>query len=94
MNFAMRKISGVISVLLLLATPPARAQDVELLPPPPLDPAQVRGVMEKAVNGFIRPGYDHFRQSAETLEGSMKAFCAAPSKTAEAAAQAALLKRS
>lgn len=89
MKNAMRKISGLFSVLLLLTMQPAGAQDVELMPPPPLDPAQVRGVMEKAVNGFIRPGYDRFRQSAEKLEGSMKALCAAPSKTADEAAKAA-----
>ena len=87
MKKAMRKISGLISVLMLLTTQPAMAQDVELMPPPPLDPAQVRGVMEKAVNGFIRPGYDHFRRSAETLEDSMKAFCAAPSATTEKTAK-------
>ena len=91
MKNAMRKISGVMSVLLLLTTPPARAQDVELMPPPPLDPVQVQGVMEKAVNGFIRPGYDRFRQSAETLEGRMKAFCTAPSETTAAAAKAAFV---
>ncbi len=89
MKNAMRKIPGLISVLLLLGMRPAMAQDVELMPPPPLDAVQVGGVMEKAVNGFIRPGYDHFRQSAEKLEGSMKAFCAAPSKTTDEAAKAA-----
>lgn len=60
MKNAMRKISSLFSVLLLLTMQPAGAQDVELMPPPPLDPAQVRGVMEKAVNGFIRPAMTAF----------------------------------
>lgn len=89
MKLAMRKLSSVLSVFLLFAAPLARAQDVELLPPPPLDPVQVRSVMEKAVNGFIRPGYDHFRGAAEKLEGSMKALCEAPFPVTETAAKAA-----
>lgn len=89
MKNVMRKICGLFSLLLLLIPLPATAQDVELMPPPPLDPEQVRSVMENAVNGFIRPGYDRFRQSSDQLENSVKAFCSAPSQATEAAAKAA-----
>ncbi|MFA7413121.1 MAG: imelysin family protein [Rhizobium sp.] len=36
-------------------------------------------VMEKAVDDFIRPGYRHFRQTADDLQTSMRALCAEPS---------------
>lgn len=90
MKNAMRKLPCVPLLLALYATP-ITAQDVELMPPPPLDPVQVRGVMEKAVNGFIRPGYDRFQQSAEALEGKMEAFCAAPAPATADAAKAAFV---
>ncbi len=91
MNTKMRKLPGLLSLLMVLIALPAKAQDVELMPPPPLNPAQVRGVLEKAVNGFIRPGYDRLQVSAETLQSKMVAFCAAPSPETEAAAKDAFV---
>ncbi len=49
------------------------------MPPPPLDPVKVRATMEKAVDGFIRPGYETFRDKARALESTMQALCADPS---------------
>ena len=39
----------------------------------------VPAVMEKAVDGFIRPGYHRFRETASALETDLKGLCAAPS---------------
>ncbi|NTF30715.1 imelysin family protein [Rhizobium skierniewicense] len=88
MENAMRKIHVLLPLAFLCSFGHAIAQDVELMPPPPLDPVKVRSVMEKAVDGFIRPGYDGFRDSAEALEGKMQALCAAPSADTMAAAKA------
>lgn len=84
----MRKFHGLLTLAFLCSFGSALAQDVELMPPPPLDPAKVRTVMEKAVDGFIRPGYDAFRDSGTALEGKMAALCATPSADTMAAAKA------
>jgi predicted lipoprotein len=89
MQKAMRNLSALLPLMLALTFTPAMAQDVELMPPPPLDPAKVRVVMDKTVNNFIRPGYTSFRDSAKALEGKMAALCSAPSKEALEAANAA-----
>jgi predicted lipoprotein len=44
-----------------------------------LDAAKVPAVMERAVDGFIRPGYRHFTEEADTMEESMAMLCDAPS---------------
>jgi uncharacterized protein len=46
-----------------------------------LDTAKVPGVMAKAVDGFIRPGYHRFHDSAGAMSSAMGALCAAPSQT-------------
>lgn len=44
-----------------------------------LDAAKVPGVMARAVDGFIRPGYRRFTDQAVTMEESMAMLCEAPS---------------
>lgn len=63
----------------------ASAQDASL-PPPQMKREAVSGVLERAVDGFIRPGYVRFEESAGALEAAMKELCATPSiQTLEAA---------
>lgn len=88
MDNAMRKFHALLPLAFLMSFGTALAQDVELMPPPPLDPMKVRSVMAKAVDDFIRPGYDGFRDSAKALEGKMQALCAAPSADTVTAAKA------
>jgi predicted lipoprotein len=85
----MRKLSAILPLMLALTCTSLRAQDVEYLPPPPLDPVKVRMVMEKAVDGFIRPGYTGLQTSARALEGKMATLCSAPSQQALDAARGA-----
>ncbi|WP_230987313.1 imelysin family protein [Allorhizobium terrae] len=54
-----------------------------------LQTAAVPAVMEKVVDGFIRPGYRHFHSSASALHTSMTNLCAAPSESNFIAAKAA-----
>lgn len=89
MQKAMRNLSTLLPLIFALTCTSTMAQDVELMPPPPLDAAKVRVVMDKTVNGFIRPGYANFRDSAKALEGKMATLCATPSKEALDAANAA-----
>ena len=49
----------------------------------------VPGVLEQAVDGFIRPGYQNFATATGALSGAMDAFCAAPDNATYAAATAA-----
>lgn len=44
-----------------------------------LDVAKVPSVMARAVDGFIRPGYQNFTEEADTMEESMAMLCEAPS---------------
>lgn len=44
-----------------------------------LDAAKVPGVMTRAVDGFIRPGYRRFTDQATVLQGAMQTLCSAPS---------------
>ncbi|KPF47391.1 imelysin family protein [Rhizobium sp. AAP43] len=44
-----------------------------------LDAAKVPAVMARAVDDFIRPGYRHFTEEADTMEESMALLCDAPS---------------
>ncbi len=78
MENAMRKLKNLVPLAFLLSLSNAFAQDVELMPPPPLDPVKVRAVLQKAVDGFIRPGYDAFRDNARGLENTIEALCAEP----------------
>lgn len=67
----------------------ATAQESTPAPPPPLDPAKVRVVMENAVDDFIRPGYRDFHASAGQLQASVSTLCETPSADHLAAARAA-----
>ena len=49
----------------------------------------VPGVLEQAVDGFIRPGYQNFAAATGTLSEAVEAFCAAPDETSYQAATAA-----
>ena len=57
---------------------PALAQDANL-PPPTLNADAIPGVLEKAVDGFIRPGYHRLHDTAGAMTATMQDFCAAPS---------------
>lgn len=54
-----------------------------------LQTAAVPAVMEKVVDGFIRPGYRHFHARATALQTSMTSLCAAPSEANFIAAKTA-----
>ncbi|KQW31989.1 hypothetical protein ASE36_07240 [Rhizobium sp. Root274] len=78
----MRTILARIALTSFLTLPlglgPAMAQESPITPGV-LDTAKVPGVMAKAVDGFIRPGYHHFTEEADTMEKTMAALCASPS---------------
>ncbi|WP_425374209.1 imelysin family protein [Neorhizobium lilium] len=73
----------------LVTSSSAQAQEADAAPSVKLPEAEVTKVMTAAVNGFIRPGYDAFQKSAETMTGAMKTLCEAPSKTSYEAARSA-----
>ena len=88
----MRTTFTRIALATLLALPlgfgPAMAQESPITPGV-LDTAKVPGVMAKAVDGFIRPGYHRFHDSATAMTSAMGALCAAPSPTSLEAAKTA-----
>ena len=49
----------------------------------------VPGVLEQAVDGFIRPGYQDFAAATGTLSEAVEAFCAAPDEATYEAATTA-----
>lgn len=55
--------------------------------PAVLNTALVPGVMTRAVDDFIRPGYHRFHETAGSLKTSMEALCATPSATSVDAAR-------
>jgi predicted lipoprotein len=59
---------------------PTFAQEGGTPTPPSLGDEDVVAVMTRAVDDVIRPGYRDFHTAAQTLSGSMDAFCAAPSE--------------
>ena len=69
-------LAGILTALSLAAS--AAAQDANLAPPA-LKSEAIPTVMEKAVDGFIRPGYHRFRDASVTLEKDMRSLCAVPS---------------
>ena len=84
----MRPWKSLIAGLLLGATAlPAFSQ--QAAPADPMNEAAVPGVMQKAVDDVIRPGYAGMHASAARLSDAMKALCSAPSGDAENAAKAA-----
>jgi predicted lipoprotein len=66
--------------LMASATLPALAQEGEAPVPPELTTETVVGVMTRAVDDVIRPGYHAFQASAGTLAKATAAFCKAPSE--------------
>ncbi len=66
--------------LMLSAALPALAQEGEAPVPPALTDESVVGIMTRAVDEVIRPGYRRFQASAGTLAETTAAFCKAPSE--------------
>lgn len=60
--------------------------------PATLKTEAVPAVMERAVDTFIRPGYQRFRDTSSGLETDLKALCTAPSTEALDVARAAFDK--
>ncbi|WLR96819.1 imelysin family protein [Shinella sumterensis] len=75
--------------LTVTATLPALAQEGTAPVPPDLTDENVVGVMTKAVDEVIRPGYRAFHTSAGALARATDAFCAAPSAEARQAVDTA-----
>lgn len=84
----MLNILRAAGLAVLFATAPAFAQEETLRPEIPAD-AEIRDVIAKAVDGFIRPGYRDFHAAAGALAGEMDALCTAPSPIALTEAKAA-----
>jgi predicted lipoprotein len=88
--FLLRLPALIATGLLLSTLTPARAQEGGTPQPPDLtDATVVTGVMTKAVDDVIRPGYRAFQGSADRLAETVTAFCKAPSADGRAAVDAA-----
>lgn len=83
----MRKLFATGLVLLLPCSALAQQADTGVVPR--LPEADVTQVMKAAVEGFIRPGYDAFRDSAGIMADKMATLCEAPSKENHQAATSA-----
>jgi uncharacterized protein len=75
----LRLASLLSACLMLSAAPPALSQEGEAPVPPELTDESVVGVMTRAVDEVIRPGYRTFQASASALAEATAAFCKAPS---------------
>lgn len=75
--------------LLALMSTAAHAQEGASAPPPPLVPGEVVAILEKAVDGAIRPGYAAFSDSTGRLGVSLRALCETPSTATLDSARAA-----
>lgn len=84
----MLTILRAAGLALLFAAAPAFAQEETLRPEIPAD-AEIRAVIAKAVDGFIRPGYRDFHAATDMLASDMDALCTTPSPEALAEAKAA-----
>ncbi|OAP41337.1 hypothetical protein AU381_05555 [Sinorhizobium glycinis] len=83
------RFSLTLGLLLLAVVAPAAAQEGATLSPRALDEAALPGVMAKAVDYFIVPGYrDLSRATADLVEASA-ALCATPSAPALEATRSA-----
>lgn len=65
-----------------IATGPAAAQEGEAPLPRVLDDTALPGVMAKAVDDFIIPGYRNLSRATATLAATSAALCAQPSEAA------------
>ncbi|MCM2401331.1 hypothetical protein NBH20_09200 [Rhizobium sp. S153] len=72
------KRNALLLLAAMLATP-AAAQDATLAAPR-LHEEAISTVLEKAVDGFIRPGYRNFRDHADAMGAAMQTLCSAPSQ--------------
>ncbi|WP_411034700.1 imelysin family protein [Shinella sp. BYT-45] len=79
------RFTSLLAGLMLSATPPALAQEGGTPVPPDLTNESVAGVMTRAVDEVIRPGYRAFEASAGALAEATTAFCKAPSETSRKA---------
>ncbi|APG89646.1 imelysin family protein [Sinorhizobium americanum] len=68
-----------LGLLFLAAVAPAAAQEGNALSPGVLDEAALPGVMAKAVDSFIIPGYRDLSQATAELDEKSAALCATPS---------------
>ncbi|WP_037468916.1 imelysin family protein [Sinorhizobium fredii] len=68
-----------LGLLLLAAVAPAAAQEGTALSPRVLDEAALPGVMAKAVDRFIVPGYRNLSRTTADLAESSAALCETPS---------------
>ncbi len=78
----MRKtfVAGFVALLSASFANGVQAQEADAAPAVELPGATVTKVMTAAVDGFIRPGYDAFRTSAEEMAATMKTLCEVPSQ--------------
>ncbi|MGJ7039809.1 putative lipoprotein [Shinella sp. BE166] len=74
-----RFVSLIAAGLMLSASPPVFAQESSTPVPPELTEQIVTGIMTRAVDDVIRPGYRAFQASAGKLAEATGAFCKAPS---------------
>lgn len=72
--------SLIAAGLLLSASLPAAAQESSTPVPPELTEQVVTGIMTRAVDDAIRPGYRAFQASAGKLAETTATFCKAPSQ--------------
>lgn len=72
--------AGFIALLSASFANGVQAQEADAAPAVELPGATVTKVMTAAVDGFIRPGYDAFRTSAEEMAATMKTLCEVPSQ--------------
>ncbi|SIR11431.1 hypothetical protein SAMN05880590_11212 [Rhizobium sp. RU35A] len=75
--------------LALLSAMPGLAQDANPSPPPVLTQESARHLMDRVVDGFIRPGYRGFAGKSGELTTAMANLCATPSVETQASARKA-----
>jgi predicted lipoprotein len=73
---------------LLFSATALSAAAQQATPADPMNEASVPGVMQKAVDEVIRPGYTNMHASAAKLATAMNGLCSAPSAATVAAAKA------
>ncbi len=79
----------LIAGLIALLPPAVLAQETMPAPSVVLPGTDVTRVMAAAVDGFVRPGYEAFAQSADDVARVTKTLCETPSEANLAAARAA-----
>ncbi|WP_026622070.1 uncharacterized protein M728_003467 [Ensifer sp. WSM1721] len=87
MRLALRLALGLL--LFAAVAAPAPAQEGGALSPRVVDETAVSGVMAKAVDGFILPGYRNLAETTKSLSEATAALCKAPSAASLEAARSA-----